>query len=83
MEKINIKDIIKTLKTIEEDCSVGASCNTTEVNFVKFYERVKGLMTLINNDAFNKIEEDCKYGYHFINEEKFYQQVKGIIKIME
>lgn len=83
MEKINIEDIIKSLKTIEEDCSYGTSYGTTEVNYEKFYERVKGLMALINNDTFNKIEEDCKYGYHFINEEKFYQQVKGIITLMD
>jgi hypothetical protein len=42
-----MNEIIKALVDIEKDCSYVTAYNKTEIEFEKFYERVKGVITLI------------------------------------
>jgi len=47
---MELKEIIKHLKVIENDCKYGTSYGTKEVNCGKFYERVKGIMSISENN---------------------------------
>ena len=76
---MDLIEIIKHLKVIENDCKYGHS----HIEHKKFYERVKGVITLTNNIALKQIESDCKYGHSHIEHEKFYERVKGIMSIPE
>jgi hypothetical protein len=59
----NIKDIVNSIKTIEKDCEIerikeSASGNwehqkNTEIDHKKFYERMKGLMILLEENLEN------------------------------
>lgn len=77
-----MKEIIKALVDIEKDCSYLTAYSQTEIQYEKFYERVKGVMTMTGEKSLIKIEEDCRYGHAYINYQKFYEQVKGIIILM-
>jgi hypothetical protein len=80
---MDLKEIIKHLKVIENDCKYGHS----HINHKNFYERVKGIITLTDNLALKQIESDCKYGTSYgtkeVNCGKFYERVKGIMSISE
>lgn len=76
------KEIVKALVDIEKDCSYLTAYSQTAIQYEKFYERVKGVMTITGEKSLIKIEEDCQYGHAYINYQKFYEQVKGIIILM-
>ena len=77
-----MKEIVKALVDIEKDCSYLTAYSQTEIQYEKFYERVKGVITITGEKSLMKIEEDCQYGYTYINYHKFYEQVKAIIILM-
>jgi hypothetical protein len=77
-----MKEIVKTLSNIERDCSYLDAYSQTQIEYEKFYERVKGVMTITGEKSLKKIEEDCRYGNNYIEFEKFYERVKGIIILM-
>lgn len=77
-----MKEIAKVLADIEKDCSYLNAYSQTEIQYEKFYERVKGVMTITGEKSLKKIEEDCRYGNSYIEFEKFYERVKGIIILM-
>ncbi len=76
-----MNEIIKALVDIEKDCSYVTAYNKTEIEREKFYERVKGIITLTDEKSLKKIEGDCRYGNNYIDFEKFYERVKGIITL--
>jgi len=52
MSELKIKDVINSIKTIEEDCEVKDGHGTLpDPDYKKFYERVKGLMTFLEESA--------------------------------
>jgi hypothetical protein len=79
---MELKDIVKSLKIIENECRYGYS----DIKHENFYERVKGIITLTDNTALKQIESDCKYGTSYgtreVNFVKFYERVKGIISLI-
>ena len=77
-----MKEIVKTLVEIERDCSYLDTYNQTQIEYEKFYERVKGVMTFTGEKSLKKLEDDCLYGYNYIDYQKFYGQVKGIITLI-
>ena len=52
---LNINDIVNSIKTIEKDCeSVDGFGKMSDPDYKKFYERVKGLMSLLEENLSNK-----------------------------
>jgi hypothetical protein len=47
--KLNTRDIIDSIKKIEKECELGAGFGKVTIDHTKFYERVKGLMSLAEN----------------------------------
>jgi len=77
-----MKEIVKALVNIERDCSYSDAYSQTQIEYQKFYERVKGVITLTDEKSLKKIEDDCLYGHNYIDYQKFYGQIKGIITLM-
>jgi hypothetical protein len=51
---LNTDDIINSIKKIEKDCELGAGFGKVTIDHAKFYERVKGLMVLVEENLDNK-----------------------------
>ena len=52
---LNVNDIVNSIKTIEKDCeTVNSFGIKTDIDYKKFYERVKGLMSLAEENVGNK-----------------------------
>ena len=52
---LNVNDIVNSIKTIEKDCErVNELGTITDLDYKKFYERVKGLMSLVEENVSNK-----------------------------
>jgi len=53
---LNLSDIVNSIKTIEKDCEVvdGFGGGMLDPDYKKFYERVKGLMSLVEENLSNK-----------------------------
>ena len=52
---LNVNDIVNSIKTIEKDCeTVNSFGIKTDLDYKKFYERVKGLMSLAEENVGNK-----------------------------
>jgi hypothetical protein len=51
---LNTDDIINAIKKIEKDCELGDGFGKVTIDHVKFYERVKGLMVLVEENLDNK-----------------------------
>jgi len=49
---LNMTDIVKSVKTIEKDCECeeGKSGKLKEPDYEKFYNRIKGLMVLVEEN---------------------------------
>jgi|688.fasta_scaffold825198_2 hypothetical protein len=58
---LNTDDIINAIKKIEKDCELGAGFGKVTIDHAKFYERVKGLMVLVEENLDNK-----KSGGHWV-----------------
>ena len=70
------KETQEALKQIESDCMI-----TSTENYIQFYERVKGVITLTKDSALTQIESDCKYGFDEVNHKSFYERVKGAMSV--
>ena len=46
---LNTRDIIDSIRKIEQDCELGAGFGKVTIDHAKFYERVKGLIALAEN----------------------------------
>ena len=52
---LNVNDIVNSIKTIEKDCeNVDGFGKMPDPDYKKFYERVKGLMALVEENLSNK-----------------------------
>lgn len=51
---LNEKDIVNSIKTIEKDCEMVNELGKTDLDYEKFYQRVKGLMSLVEENLTNK-----------------------------
>ena len=53
---LNVSDIVNSIKTIEKDCGMvdGFGVKISDPDYKKFYERVKGLMSLVEENLSNK-----------------------------
>jgi predicted adenine nucleotide alpha hydrolase (AANH) superfamily ATPase len=53
---LNVSDIVNSIKTIEKDCEMvdGFGVKMSDPDYKKFYERVKGLMALVEENLSNK-----------------------------
>lgn len=52
---LNVSDIVNSIKTIEKDCEmIDGPEKMTDPDYKKFYERVKGLMLLVEENLSNK-----------------------------
>jgi hypothetical protein len=53
---LNVIDIVNSIKTIEENCKMvdGYGVKNPDPDYEKFYERVKGLMSLVEENLSNK-----------------------------
>jgi hypothetical protein len=54
---LNVSDIVNSIKTIEKDCEVidgFGGRRMLDPDYKKFYERVKGLMSLVEENLINK-----------------------------
>jgi hypothetical protein len=52
---LNTTDIVNAIKTIEKDCEqIDGFGKMTDPDYKKFYERVKGLMSLVEENLNNK-----------------------------
>jgi hypothetical protein len=51
---LNITDIVDAIKKIEQSCNIGGHDRTRNTDHKKFYEQVKGLMSLVEVNLNNK-----------------------------
>jgi len=55
---LNTTDIVNSIKTIDKDCEKGTGYGQPygkpSIDYEKFYERVKGLMSLVEENLGNK-----------------------------
>jgi hypothetical protein len=52
MSELKIKDVINSIKTIEQDCEqIEDNGVTLDPDYKKFYERVKGLMIFLEEST--------------------------------
>ena len=51
---LNVKDILDSMNNIEVSCEIGGSHGTRDIDHKKFYDQVKGLMTLLEVNLNNK-----------------------------
>lgn len=51
---LNVKDILDSIKNIEVSCDIGGTFGSRDIDHKKFYEQVKGLMSLLEVNLNNK-----------------------------
>ena len=52
---LNITDIVDAIKKIEQSCIIGGQDRTRNTDNIKFYEQVKGLLSLVEVNLNNQM----------------------------